>query len=271
MPLVDITSLSGVSQEIARFFAKKGSNTLEGNAASIFLKIDTAVQDVLGSGKLSFAKIYQSIYKIAVSVKEYFSNNYMKIVKFCKNLANVILKKQDASRAQAGGREELVEAARGYIGTVNNRNAGNLLFSNGRDEEWCADTVSTIVKDICGDRLPKDFGSPSVSVLRQWGINNDAYIETSVMDPKKRAQYILTNIKPGDIMIEKRNKSHTGIVTEVYVSDKDGKVHFKVVEGNMGSKTASERRFDEKDYAFDSKTLSGFIRMGKWLEEPEST
>ncbi|MCM1004411.1 MAG: CHAP domain-containing protein [Candidatus Gastranaerophilales bacterium] len=262
----DINSLNGVSKDVALLLAgNKNAKTLSGSAESIFNKVNDTVNNLINAKDLTFSKIYQAIYDVAIAVKDFFKNSFLKIAKFCKDLANMVLDKFKELANHSGDREDLVNAAEGYVGKVGNRKVGNILFSNGKDEEWCADTVTTIVKDIVGEKLPKDFGSSSVQGLMNWGKSKKAYVDTANMTQKQRNEYILNNVKPGDIMIEKRNKSHTGIVTRVY--EENGVVKFDTVEGNMGSKVASERRVGAKTYTANSKTLSGFVKMDQWLDD----
>ena len=141
-----------------------------------------------------------------------------------------------------------INGALSYVGKVNNDKTGNKLFSNGKREHWCADFVTYNLRKAGITWL----GSPAVSNLRDQAISKQKYMRTENMNEKAKAQYIAKNVKPGDIMIEKRNgKSHTGIVTSV---GKDGS--FKTVEGNTtGDKVA------RRSYKSSSKTLSGFIRV----------
>lgn len=262
---IDINSLNGIQKDIAVLLTDgKKQTSLNGNAESVFTKVNSAVTGLLDSKDLTFSKIYQAIYKIASAVKDFFKDSFLKIAKFCKNLAGKIMDKFKEFINHSGDRDDIVSAAEGYVGTVNNRKVGNILFSDGRDEEWCADTVTTIVKDVVGNKLPEDFGSASVSGHMAWGKKHKAYTDTASMSVAARREYILNNVKPGDIMIEKNNKSHTGIVTRVY--EKDGEVWFDTVEGNMGSRNAQDRRLGTKSYPATSKTLSGFVKLDKWLD-----
>lgn len=264
---IDINSLNGISKDIAIMLSdNKNSKSLNENAESVFIKVDSAVTDLINTENLTFSKVYQALYNIVSAVKDFFKNSIIKIVNFCKNIANKVLEKFKELANHSGNREDIVNAAHGYVGTVNNRKAGNILFSNNRDEEWCADTVTTILRDIVGEKLPKDFGSSSVTGLMSWGKDpkHKCYVDTASMALAKRKEYILNNIKPGDIMIEKRNKSHTGIVTRVW-QDENGEVWFSTVEGNMGSKKATDRRVGEKKYKASSATLSGFLKLDQWL------
>ncbi len=262
---IDINSLNGISKELALLLTSdKKEQTLNSKAESVFMVVDNTVTNLINSKNLTFSKIFQAVYDVVIAVKDYFQNSLYKIAKFCKNLANKILNEFKELTNHSGTRDALVDAAEGYVGKIGSRKVGNIVFSDGRDEEWCADTVTTIVKDIVGGKLPSDFGSASVQGLMNWGKQHGAYVDTSKMSVQERNEYILNNIKPGDIMIEKRNKSHTGIVTRVY--EENGVVKFDTVEGNMGSKNASMRRLDTKTYTADSSTLSGFVKMDQWLD-----
>lgn len=141
-----------------------------------------------------------------------------------------------------------INGALSFVGKVNNDKQGNKLFSNGRKERWCADFVTYHLKKAGITWL----GSPAVSTLRSQAISKGKYMRTENMNEKAKSLFIAKNVKPGDIMIEKRNgKSHTGIVTSV--NAKTGS--FTTVEGNSGDKVA------KRSYQSNSKTLSGFIKM----------
>ncbi len=148
---------------------------------------------------------------------------------------------------------DLVNNACSWIGKVNNDATGNRLFSpNGRSQAWCADFVTYNTRKTFGSKLPSSFGSSSVSGLMSWGKNNNCYID--VASASNKADYIAQNVKPGDLMIEKRGgKSHTGIVTKV---NSDGS--FETVEGNTSNKVATRK------YSANSSTLSGFVSLDKY-------
>ena len=267
--LININTLNGFSKDLAQIIANKSNKpttTLDEQASSVFTQVEAGVQGLVEKGNLNFAKVYQALYQVVSKFKDFFKGVINGVAKFCKKVTDCVLKHNEKDRNRVGGREELVQAAMGYEGVVNDSKTGNLLFSDGKDVQWCANTVSTIVKDVCGGRLPEDFGSSSVADLRAWAIKEEAYADTSTMKLEERQQYILNNIKPGDIMIEKRGgKSHTGIV--IGVEEKDGKVYFRVLEGNAGSRNFDSRQVKIKEYPYNSGTLSGFIKMDKWLDE----
>lgn len=145
----------------------------------------------------------------------------------------------------------LVDNAKYYVGKVNSDSEGNRLFSNGVQQAWCADFVTHVARDTFGTALPSDFGSSAVSGLRSWAQNNDCYTE---VPSSNKADFIRKNVKPGDIMIEKKNgKSHTGIVTKV---NDDGS--FETVEGNCSNSVTT------RTYAANSSTLSGFISLEQY-------
>ena len=156
-------------------------------------------------------------------------------------------------RANTGDLQlDLAQNAYSYIGKVNSDRAGNRLFSNGVSQAWCADFVTHVTKQTFGDKLPKSFGSSSVSGLRSWAENNDCYIP---MVSSGKQNFLKSNVRVGDIMVEKRNgKSHTGIVKEVA---SDGS-WFKVVEGNSSNKV------QEVTHYANSETLSGFISLDRY-------
>ena len=156
------------------------------------------------------------------------------------------------SNYTSGSLAKLAENAKKYVGQVNSDREGNRLFSGGKNQPWCADFVSYNIKQTLGSNLPSSFKHfSSVDSLKNWGVQNNCYKQVPSGD---KANYIANNVKIGDIMIEKNgSKSHTGIVTKV---NSDGS--FEVVEGNCGSKVATQK------YKANSRTLTGFISMGKF-------
>ena len=150
----------------------------------------------------------------------------------------------------------LISYAKSFVGRVNSDREGNRIFSGGRSHAWCADFVTYCVKKVFGGKLPSDFGSSAVSGLRDWGRKHGCYFEAPFSQGLSAMRnFLKTKVKPGDIMIEKRNgKSHTGIVTYV---DPEGK-YFKTVEGNASDSVK------ERTYQADSKTLSGFVSLAQY-------
>ena len=150
----------------------------------------------------------------------------------------------------------LVNFAKSFVGRVNSDREGNRLFSGGRNQAWCADFVTYCARKIFGNKLPSDFGSSAVSNLRAWGDKHGCYLKAPYEQGRAAmANFLKNRVKPGDIMIEKRNgKSHTGIVTYV---DPNGQ-YFKTVEGNASNSVK------EVTYQADSKTLSGFVSLSKF-------
>lgn len=150
----------------------------------------------------------------------------------------------------------LINFAKSFVGRVNSDREGNRIFSNGRSQAWCADFVTYCVKKVFGNKLPADFGSSAVSGIKSWGEKHGCYLKAPYENGKAAmANFLKTKVKPGDIMIEKRNgKSHTGIVTYV---DPNGK-YFKTVEGNASNSVK------ERTYNADSKTLSGFVSLSQF-------
>lgn len=154
-------------------------------------------------------------------------------------------------RLNGGFGSNIVNNAYKYIG-YNESDNSYKLFTNGRTEAWCADFVSHVVKESCqqsGKSLPSGFGSASVENLRQWGLDNNCYLETASKTNKR--ELITQNVKPGDVIIFKENgKSHTGIFAGI---DENGKI--KTIEGNTSDEVA------ERTYAMNDATISGFVQI----------
>lgn len=152
-----------------------------------------------------------------------------------------------------GGTEfgnSIVAIAQSYVGRLKESDGSYLKVTGGRHESWCADFVTYVVKQAAqqtGKPL-NGFGSPSVSNLQAWGRANNCYIDVT---SGNRAQKIVQNVKPGDVMIQKSNgASHTGIVTKVY---SDGS--FDTIEGNTSDQCKA------RHYSANDPKLSGFVKI----------
>ena len=153
-----------------------------------------------------------------------------------------------------GGSSEFGNAvasiAQSYVGKLSEADGSYLQVTGGRAEHWCADFVTYVVSKACeqtGKSL-NGFGSPAVANLRAWGEANGCYGSIDGMNSSQKAQWIVNNVKPGDVMIMQNNSSHTGIVTKVY---SDGS--FDTVEGNTSDQCLN------RHYSADEARLSGFV------------
>lgn len=165
------------------------------------------------------------------------SNNY----KFSVNLP---------TRLSGNLGNDIVTMAKQYLG-YRESDGSFKLFTGGRDHAWCADFVTHVVKQTYrenGKPIPSGFGSSSVEGLRQWGINNNCYLNTN--GAANKSSLIAQNVKPGDVVIFKNGTSHTGIVTKV---NPDGS--FQTIEGNTSNKVAY------RNYAANNSKISGFIQL----------
>lgn len=145
----------------------------------------------------------------------------------------------------------VVSIAQSFVGKLKESDGSYLKVTGGRQEAWCADFVTYVVKQACAQtgKSLNGFGSPSVSSLQAWGQANNCYID--VAGSSNRAQTIVQNVKPGDVMIQKSNgASHTGIVTKVY---SDGS--FDTIEGNTSDQCLA------RHYDASSSKLSGFVKI----------
>lgn len=146
---------------------------------------------------------------------------------------------------------DIVNTAGKYI-NYSEADGSYKLFTQGRNEAWCADFVTHVVKEASnasGKSLPSGFGSSSVEGLRQWGLNNNCYLNTANKGNKK--DLIAKNVKAGDVVIFKENgSSHTGIVSQV---NSDGSI--QTIEGNTSDKVAY------KNYNANDTKISGFVQL----------
>jgi hypothetical protein len=153
------------------------------------------------------------------------------------------------SSLNLGFGQNIANTAKSYLG-YNESNGSYKLFTNGRNEAWCADFVTHVVKESAkesGKTLPSGFGSSSVSGLRSWGIQNNCYLQTD--NKSNKSSVIANNVKKGDIIIFKNGKSHTGIVDRV----ENGKIY--TIEGNTSDKVA------QRSYSINDSSISGFVQV----------
>lgn len=155
-----------------------------------------------------------------------------------------------------GRSKNLINFASSFVGKINSDSRGNAMFSKGVNQPWCADFVTYCVRKSLGRKIPSDFGSSAVSDLRDWGYNHNCYFKApSTSNASKMKNFLRTKVRPGDIMIQKRNKrSHTGIVKSVAP---DGS-SYTVVEGN------SSDRVKTVTYKATSSYLDGFVSLAKY-------
>lgn len=203
--------------------------------SSIQLKMQ---QDIL-SARSSIAEI-NALAQQSASLNSSYQNG----------LANV-----QSINTSSGVGDVAVQMGLSFVGVINSDAQGNAEFSpGGASQHWCADFVTSITKrayEAKGLEVPSGFGSSAVSGLQSWGKSKGVYLDTA--SDSNKASAIAASVKPGDIMIQKRNgASHTGIVTKVY---EDGS--FDTVEGNS-SDAVKTRHYDAS-----SSVLSGFVLMSR--------
>ena len=258
----------------------KHAKNLGQNAESIFTTLQEACKTI-ETGNCSLGNLYSIFCK---AIKAVVSKISIAIAKFAYDLATKLIKFFKESDVKVTNKREslidsvtsMADSTKDFISIDANNKLGYYMMSNNVQEAWCADTVRTFYTNIPG--ISKDLENEikdihSVSNFRDWGKAKGLYKETSTMKSADRADYIKNNVKPGDIMIEKRNKSHTGIVVEVfekgYIDPETKLVYppgsFRTVEGNTSNGLAY------KIYPPDSPTLSGFIDMSSYLDEEETS
>lgn len=167
-----------------------------------------------------------------------------------KNTSYTNYRKNTSYRLSGNMGKDIVSTAKQYIG-FNERDSSYKLFTQGRNEAWCADFVTHVVKEAYkenGKSIPSGFGSSSVEGLRQWGKNNNCYLDTT--NTSNKSSIIASSVKPGDVVIFKNGISHTGVVTEV---NSDGT--FKTIEGNTSDKVAY------RNYTANDSKISGFVQL----------
>ena len=261
--VLSIENYTGVSRAIFTAIGGSRAKTLSGKNASIFTRVNDAFKDISSLDDLSFGEILSKLYDLLPDViKMGMRKGYQLIKNIAGAIRNYFVNERNNNPEYRSTiiNSDVVNSAEAYYGIINSDAQGNIIFSNGTKEAWCADTVSFIYKDICGNKLPKDFGTCSVKKMRDWGINHNLYTETSDMTKANRKKWILGNVKPGDIFVQKRNgESHVGIVTRVY--EENGQVMFDSLEGNYSNKFSKVTRSSE------NSGLSGFISMQQYFDD----
>lgn len=151
----------------------------------------------------------------------------------------------------------IISTASKYMG-YNENDDSYKKFTNGRTEAWCADFVSTVVKETYkneGKQLPAGFGSASVQGLQSWAKDNKSYLDTSGMNTSQKQDFIKKSVNVGDVIVWKQNgASHVAFVGEI---GKDGTI--TTVEGNWSNKvTSREVKLNGK---YGVENISGFISL----------
>lgn len=219
-------------------------------------------------GTASDLDSYQSIQGQIVQVRESMNSNRMNVYNLLVAAENQALQQTYGTSAMAttgtagittgsgisggtGFGNTIVSIAQSFVGKLNESDGSYLQVTGGRAEPWCADFVTYVVTKACeqtGKSL-NGFGSPAVRTLAAWGQSNNCYID--VVGSSNRAQTIVNNVQPGDVMIQQSNgASHTGIVTKVYA---DGS--FDTIEGNTSDQCLP------RHYSANDAKLSGFVKI----------
>lgn len=250
-----------IAESVASTFSYSAPTTdsLIANAASvnwggITNTLETLADMNYQSNKSSLLDYYCS--------SEYFEANKSSLINYMNPFTSTNSISSTPYYSSGTSNNDVVNTAAQYIGETD-----YTIFSN-YSNAWCADFATYAVKQAyqrSGKNLPAGFGSSSVLGLQNWGKSNGSYVETSTMNANQRAQYIANNVKPGDIIIFKRNgRSHTGIVESV---ESNGTIH--TIEGNtwgtdaQSGKSSSTSQVMRKTYPPSSETLSGFVQLSK--------
>lgn len=219
-------------------------------------------------GTASDLDSYQSIQGQIEQVRESMNSNRMNVYNLLVAAENQALQQTYGTSSMAttgvagtttgsgisggtGFGNTIVSIAQSFVGKLNETDGSYLQVTGGRAEPWCADFVTYVVTKACeqtGKSL-NGFGSPAVRTLAAWGQSNNCYID--VVGSSNRAQTIVNNVQPGDVMIQQSNgASHTGIVTKVYA---DGS--FDTIEGNTSDQCLP------RHYSANDAKLSGFVKI----------
>lgn len=117
-------------------------------------------------------------------------------------------------------------------------------YSRGGWQPWCADFVSTALKNSGGSAMGHQS---SVAGILDWGKKNGRFI------PADQAKNNPGSLREGDVVVWKQGgRSHVGLVTGV---NKNGT--FNTIEGNTSDKVA------RRQHSFNDRSLTGFVRAAK--------
>lgn len=154
---------------------------------------------------------------------------------------------QNAGGSIPGGGQgsAAVRWAETQLGVSERNNPGAVRgYSNGRWQPWCADFVSTALKNSGGSAMGHQS---SVQGILNWGRNNGKFIDAST------ARNNPGMLREGDVVVWKQNgRSHVGLVTGV---NRDGT--FNTIEGNTSDSVARRR------HSFSDRSLTGFVRAAR--------
>lgn len=150
-------------------------------------------------------------------------------------------------------RTSFIDNAQKYIGYSENK-GDYKKFSDSK--EWCADFVTYVVKESYKQKglpVPKGFGDHRVENIKQWGINNNKFLNLTKAENK--ANTIKSKVNLGDLLILRENgASHIGFVCAKY---KDGS--FDTIEGNVN--VGNDDQVVLTTHKPDEKDISGFVQL----------
>jgi hypothetical protein len=129
---------------------------------------------------------------------------------------------------------------------VSERNNPDVVrgYSRGRWQAWCADFVSTALKNSGGSAMGHQS---SVQGILDWGRRNGRFIDAS------SARSNPGMLREGDVVVWKQaGRSHVGLVTGV-----NGDGTFNTIEGNTSDRVARRR------HSFNDRALTGFVRAAQ--------
>lgn len=184
-----------------------------------------------------------------ISFTNYSTNNYfgLSIKKFSQNSCSEIIKPQISKNYDSFKKSKVpnnvITVAENLVALNIRENDESLMkITQGRVEQWCADTVNYIYekaygKNPFGKNKDGSYANSTVMDLEKWGIKHSKFKEAKGKDKIIKQ---LKTIKAGDVVIFKspftvkistgesitRHASHTGIVKNV----KNGVL--TLIEGN---------------------------------------
>lgn len=266
-------NVSNIYSETLQSVCDKHKKTLGNNFASIFNALEeicTSLED----RDFNLGNLYN---KFCGVVKEVVHNITTPVAKFIYDLATAFIDSAKANgQTVPDNRIALIESATSMVDSANyieineNNRLAYYYMSENRQEAWCADTVTTLLRGIPGfdSAVLDEIGiTSSVPYFKKWAENKHIYREVSVIKPGDRADFISNSVKAGDLMLYK-GAAHIGIVVEIYpngyTDPATGREYppgsFKTVEGNTSNELAYTI------YPPNSGLIGGFIDMSRCLD-----
>lgn len=273
MPNEIDSNINNIYSTTIQEICNKHERTLGNNLDSIFNALEEACTSLKDSD-FNLGNLYN---KFCGIIKGIVQNITAPVAKFIYDLASAFIDSAKANgQTVPDNRIALVESATSmadsanYIEINENNRLAYYYMSENRQEAWCADTVTTLLRGIPGfdSAVLDEIGNTrSVPYFKKWAEKKQIYNDVSGLKSESRANFVNSSVKAGDLVLYK-GASHIGIVVEIYpngyTDPATGREYppgsFKTVEGNTSDKLAYTI------YRPNSGLVGGFIDMSRYLD-----